>query len=70
MPEPKDEVVIGHAKLVVLGMRRRRIMRVLVTLDRPILDNPDLKILLKQSEGPREHAMPSDIPAGGNGGAT
>ncbi|HWL92387.1 MAG TPA: hemolysin family protein [Phycisphaerae bacterium] len=51
LPEMRDEVVIGHARLMVLVMRRRRIVRVRVTLDQPIVDNPDLKILLKQSEG-------------------
>lgn len=59
LPEPRDEVVIGHAKLTVLGMRRRRVVRVLVTLNRPIQDNPDLTILLKQSEGSTEQMRTS-----------
>lgn len=60
LPEPRDEVRIGHSKLTVLSMRRRRVVRVLVTLDRPITDNPDLTILLQQSEGSRRDAVPLD----------
>lgn len=54
LPDTRDEVIISHVKLVVLGMRRRRIVRVLVSLDRPIADNPDLSVMLRQSEGQRD----------------
>lgn len=66
LPEPRDEVMIGETKLVVLMMRRRRIVRVKVILPAPIHDNPDLKILLEQSRSePESPLSPIDRPDSG-----
>ena len=53
LPVPGDEITIGHTKLRVAKMKNRRILRVRVTLDRPVADNPDLALLLEEnsSEG-------------------
>lgn len=49
LPLTGDEVRIVHAKLTVVHMRNRRIIRVRITLDEPIAETPDLKVLLAQS---------------------
>jgi len=50
LPKTGDRVVIGPVTLTVVAMKRRRILRLRCELDRPIAENPDLDILLEQSQ--------------------
>ena len=46
LPEPGDEVTIGHVVLRVMVMRKRRVFRAMVTLLKPTGENADLSLLL------------------------
>ncbi len=59
LPMTGDEIRIHHARLTVVHMRNRRVMRVRVTLDRPIAETPELNVLLAQS-GRRRHVVEED----------
>ncbi len=52
LPQVYDEVRLGHARLVVNRMKRRRIMQARLVLDEPVELNPDLLILLRESTQP------------------
>jgi CBS domain containing-hemolysin-like protein len=60
VPMTGDEARIAHARMTVVHMRHRRVIRVRVTLDEPIPDSPELNVLLAQSgQAPRD-AQPGD----------
>ncbi len=59
LPHPGEAVRVEHAELTVLGMRRRRVLRVRVKLDVPIADNPDLAILLEHAQAADSHLTDS-----------
>jgi len=65
LPHPGEVVRVEHTELTVLGMQRRRVLRVRVKLDRPLGDNPDLAVLIDQSRAPDSQA--ADPAEGGVG---
>ena len=50
LPEPGDEVTIGHVVLRVMVMRKRRVFRAMVTLLKPTQENADLSLLLAAAD--------------------
>lgn len=64
LPMTGDEVRIVHARLTVVHMRNRRIMRVRIALDEPIADTPELNVLLAQSGESRTSAEPENSEGG------
>ena len=66
LPETGDEIQIGPARLRVLGVRRKRVLRAKLVLERPPEENPDLAILLRNSAadravaGVRRSAVPEE----------
>jgi CBS domain containing-hemolysin-like protein len=68
LPQTGDRVVIGPVTLTIVAMKGRRILRIRCELDHPILENPDLWILLGQSPGtarPTGDATPRTDSRGG-----
>lgn len=64
LPMTGDVVRIVHARLTVVHMRNRRIMRVRISLDEPIAETPDLNVLLAQSDQTPPNSE-TDASAGG-----
>ena len=60
VPWTGDEVQIDGVRLTVVHMRNRRILRVRVTLNNPIDPNPDLSILLAQSQEAESPPPPTE----------
>lgn len=52
LPQVGDEVRLGHGRLIVERMLRRRVVRVRLVLDRPVEINADLMILMRESSPP------------------
>lgn len=64
LPMTGDEVRLFHARMTVVHMRNRRIIRVRVSLDEPIAETPDLSVLLAQSGGAPAPAKSNGDPEG------
>lgn len=68
IPQTRDQIVIGHATLTIVRMRRKRILLVRVKLDNPPAPNPDLTILLGRPPLPEHQPTrtPTDAPSPGD----